>query len=196
MACNCNHFPCRHESDRAAREQEAAARLTITGGNRPATMCPDRDDRQADLAKIHIAKKVLCLSEDDYRQIIRSVGKAATGSSADLSQLGRARVLSYLRKCSWKPTRTAPKRITPAGAIIASEAQIKLIKDIWVKLGDSGVVRDRTEIGLRHWVKSASRRWHGQKVGWSDLRFLPAWVAQRLIENLKQWAKRCGVKPA
>ncbi len=30
MACNCNHFPCRHESDRAAREQEAATRAITT----------------------------------------------------------------------------------------------------------------------------------------------------------------------
>ncbi len=156
----------------------------------------ERDTRQVDLAKIHIAKKYLCLPDDDYRQIIRSVGKSATGSSADLSPLGRARVLAHLRKCGWKPSRRATHRITPAGAILASEAQINLIKDIWVELGESGVVRDRTEVGLRHWVKSASRRWHGQKVGWSDLRFLPAWVAQKLIENLKQWAKRCGVKPA
>ncbi len=159
-------------------------------------MRADRDDRQADLAKIHIAKKDLCLSDDDYRQIIRSVGKAATGSSADLSPLGRARVLAHMRKFGWKPTRTDPKRITPAGAILASEAQINLIKDIWISLGDAGVVRDRTEVGLRHWVESASRRWHDKKVGWSDLRFLPAWVAQKLIENLKQWSKRCGVKPA
>lgn len=154
------------------------------------------DGRRADLAKIHIAKKDLCLNDDDYRLIIRSVGKAATGSSADLSPLGRARVLAHLRKCGWKPARLSPKRITPVGAILASEAQINLIKDLWVELGNAGVVRDRTEVGLRHWVQSASRRWHDKKVGWSDLRFLPAWVAQKLIENLKQWSKRCGVNLA
>mgnify|MGYP001565600586 CR=1 FL=1 len=154
------------------------------------------DTRHADLAKIHIAKKDLCLTDDDYRQIIRTVGKVATGSSADLTPLGRARVLAHMRKCGWKPSRTAPKRITPAGAILTSEAQTKMITDLWISLADAGVVRDRTEVGLRHWVQSASRRWHGQKVGWSDLRFLPAWVAQKLIENLKQWSKRCGVKTA
>ena len=154
------------------------------------------DARRADLAKIHIAKKDLCLGDDDYRSVIRNVGMAVSGSSADLTPLGRARGLAHLRKCGWKPSRASPKRITPAGAILASEAQINLIKDIWIALGDAGVIRDRTEVGLRHWVQSASRRWHDKKVGWSDLRFLPAWVAQKLIENLKQWSKRCGVKTA
>lgn len=51
--------------------------------------------RNSELAKIHIAKKELDLDDDTYREILRAVG--GVESSKDLSPLGRAKVLEYLK---------------------------------------------------------------------------------------------------
>ncbi|MDO8940872.1 MAG: regulatory protein GemA [Methylicorpusculum sp.] len=52
--------------------------------------------RQAELAKIHIAKKQLDLDDDTYRQILKEQGGAE--SSSKLTALGRAKVLDYFRQ--------------------------------------------------------------------------------------------------
>ena len=144
--------------------------------------------RRDDLAKIHIARKALDLDDEVYRDIIRSVGKAASGSSADLSPTGRARVLTHFAKCGWSPRR----RANADGVVVASEHQVRLIGELWAALADVGLVQDRSEAALRRWVESASRRYHAKRVGWAAPEFLPSWVASRVIEHLKRWQARKG----
>ena len=158
-------------------------------------MTPNHDTRRRELAKIHIARKDLHLDEDTYRQVIRDIGGAASGSSADLSPLARGRVLQHFKSKGWKPKRKpATKRVSNSGDILGSEALVKRIRQIWERMDAGGVIENRTEQGLRAWVKSASRRYHPNRAGYSAPEFLPEWVAQRLIEHLKKWASRCGVK--
>lgn len=163
------------------------------------------DTRRSDLAKIHIAKKDLALDDETYRHIIREVGKVESGSSADLTPLGRTRVLQHFRSKGWKPRRSCAqhtqicaqptqKRITPAGAILANPGQVGKIRSLWIQMADAGAIRDRTEQGLRRWVRSTTRRYHPQKAGYSAPEFLPARAAQLVIEQLKGWAKRCDIE--
>ena len=56
----------------------------------------DADRRRCQLAKIHIAKKQLKLTDDVYRGILLQVG--GVDSSKDLDDAGRARVLDHLRQ--------------------------------------------------------------------------------------------------
>ena len=149
------------------------------------------DSRKNDLAKIHIAKKDLALDDDTYRTIVRSVGKAESGSAADLSALGRVRLLQHFKSKGWKTRRRAEKNDPKARA---SEHQVNRIRDLWINLADAGVVHDRTDQGLRAWTKSATRRYHPHHAGYSAVEFVPAGVAQRLIEHLKQWSRRTGVE--
>ena len=58
--------------------------------------------RKDDLAKIHIAKKDLDMDDDTYRAMIRDIGNVKSGSSADLDQEGRVRVLRYFRSKGWE----------------------------------------------------------------------------------------------
>lgn len=157
------------------------------------------DKRKADLAKIHIAKKDLGLDEDTYRTIVRSIGGAASGSSADLDIAGRARVLHHLRSKGWRPQRirktaAASKRTTATGQAIASHGEVRMIRSLWIQMADAGAVENRSEQGLRAWVQSATRRYHYRRMGWSAPEFLPDWVACRVIEHLKQWGARCNVR--
>lgn len=75
-----------------------------------------RDHRNADLAKIHVAKKQLQMTDEDYRAMLWTQGRVHTAS--ELDHAGRQRVLDHLRACGFKPVATAktrrPKRPTPS----------------------------------------------------------------------------------
>ena len=45
------------------------------------------DTRRKDLAKIHIAKKDLVLDDETYRTIVRTIGKAESGSAAHYGKI-------------------------------------------------------------------------------------------------------------
>jgi phage gp16-like protein len=149
------------------------------------------DNRRTDLAKIHIARKDLALDEDVYRQIVRDVGGAASGSSADLGVLGRARVLQHFRQVGWKPKhKPMPKRRSPDGVALASHAQVQRIRDLWIAIADAGGVQMRDPQALRAWLRSQTRARHPYRAGWSAPEFLPLAEAQRVIEQLKSWLSR------
>lgn len=65
--------------------------------------------RRAELAKIHVGKKELALSDENYRAMLRNV--AGVESSADLDLRGRGRVIEHMEKLGAFKTasKTAPK---------------------------------------------------------------------------------------
>lgn len=75
-----------------------------------------RDHRNSDLAKIHVAKKQLCMTEEDYRAMLWTQGRVE--SASDLDHIGRQRVLEHLKACGFKPVASVktnrPKRPTPS----------------------------------------------------------------------------------
>lgn len=75
-----------------------------------------RDHRNSDLAKIHVAKKQLGMTDDDYRAML--LAQCGVASSSDLDHAGRQRVLKHLNTCGFKPvasTKTKrPARPTPS----------------------------------------------------------------------------------
>lgn len=135
------------------------------------------DPRTADLAKIHIARKDLGLDEDTYREIIRDVGKAASGSAADLTPAGRARVLGRFRERGWQPRRRAVRQSTDW-----RRPRIKKITALWCALADAGVVQNRSEASMVKWCAGITRK---PKLEWADSDDL-----NRCIEGLKDWARR------
>lgn len=74
--------------------------------------------RKADLAKIHIAKKDLRLTNDDYQALLKNTFGVASAGELDAS--GRQRLLTHFERIGWKPsgqqgtTRARPKRPTPS----------------------------------------------------------------------------------
>ncbi|MDY6979178.1 MAG: regulatory protein GemA [Pseudomonadota bacterium] len=150
--------------------------------------------RNNELAKIHIAKKDLAMEEDTYRQIIREVGGARSGSSADLDLAGRSKVLKHFADLGWKPRRRRSNTSHPDQADAnATPGQVDMITAIWLRLGAAGVVKDTSRRAMRTWLMNTTRRYHPRRVGYSDPRFLPNWVAVQVIEQLKAWAERCEV---
>lgn len=89
-----------------------------------------RDHRNGDLAKIHVAKKQLALTDDDYRAMLWTQGRVH--SASELDHAGRQRVLDHLKACGFKPAASAsPKR--PARPTPAPE-KVKLVRKIRAQL--------------------------------------------------------------
>lgn len=67
-----------------------------------------KSKRQKDLAKIHIAKKELGLTDEHYRLVVESVmdqlGIPGEPSSANLDAKGRKQLLKTFREMGWSPT--------------------------------------------------------------------------------------------
>jgi phage gp16-like protein len=89
-----------------------------------------RDHRNSDLSRIHIAKKQLGLSDEEYCVILLNHGGAE--SSKDLDHAGRKRVLDYFVFRGFKPVASGktkrPTRPTP------SPDKLKLVRRIRAQL--------------------------------------------------------------
>lgn len=89
-----------------------------------------RDHRNGDLARIHIAKQQLSMTDEDYRDMLWTQGRVR--SAADLDFAGRKRVLDYLVSIGFKPTAgkaaKRPSRPTPA------PDKLKLVRRIRAQL--------------------------------------------------------------
>lgn len=132
------------------------------------------NQRRADLAKIHLAKKDLAMTDEDYRAMLWAQGRVH--SAADLDHTGRQRVLAHLRACGW-PRKQEPMRLTP---------QQWRIKRIWRDLGDANALEDRSDKALLAFIKS-----HG---GPDALQFVDTRNAAHIIDALQGWLKRVSKK--
>lgn len=105
-----------------------------------------RDHRNSDLAKIHVAKKELRMSDEDYRAMLWTQGRVT--SSAELDHVGRQRVLDHLKACGFKPSQgknpKRPSRPTP------SPDKIKLVRRIRAQLISLNHLPDTYADGIAH----------------------------------------------
>jgi phage gp16-like protein len=65
-----------------------------------------RNTRNAELAKIHVAKRDLRMEDDAYRDMLWTVARVR--SAKDLDAGGRAKVLDHLKACGFAPKRGKP----------------------------------------------------------------------------------------
>ena len=147
--------------------------------------------RQADLQKIHIAKKQLGLSEDDYRAAVLSVSKGKTDSAGELDMQGRAALLAHFKRSGFKVRHArkdnAGKRRTPSRPIAERSDQLKMMRALWLRLHESGAIENADEQGL---VTFATKHTRIQALEWLSVE-----QNQKLIEILKNWLERVRIKP-
>lgn len=105
-----------------------------------------RDHRNSDLAKIHVAKKALNMTDEDYRAMLWTQGRVH--SASDLDHAGRQRVLDHLKACGFKPAAAKnakrPARPTPA------PDKLKLIRRIRAQLISLDHLPDTYADGIAH----------------------------------------------
>jgi phage gp16-like protein len=104
------------------------------------------NSRTSDLAKIHVAKKQLGMTDEDYRAMLWTQGRVH--SSKDLDHTGRQRVLDHLKACGFKPAASTnvkrQARPTPA------PEKIKLVRRIRAQLISLGNLPDSYGDGIAH----------------------------------------------
>ncbi|CUW41118.1 putative Mu-like prophage protein gp16 [Magnetospirillum sp. XM-1] len=130
--------------------------------------------RRALNAAVHAAAKANGLDDDAYRDMLEvQTGKR---SAKDCTDAQLRQVLDHLNGVGRAPA--------PANA--ARSPHAKLARALWISLHNLGEVSDPRESALRQFVQ----RQHGV----TDLRFVRADQAAPVIEGLRAWATRAGVR--
>lgn len=133
--------------------------------------------RSAMIAKIHVGKRQLALTEESYRDVLRRVTQLDTTSRMTEGQLER--VLKEFERLGFKPTtkRTGTSK----------QAQIRMIHAVWkdiVELG--GVGAEDPAAALRAFVVRQTKM-KANPAGVSDAKWLDSTSANKVLEGLKGW---------
>jgi len=131
------------------------------------------------LAKIHIAKKELGLTEEVYRDVLRGI--TGKNTAAKLNDNQAERVLRHFIRLGWKP-KYQPEL---PGLTIPRDPQSQKIRALWITLHKAGVVRNGSEGALLAFVRRVAMR---DRLEWCSVQDKSA-----VIEALKDWARREGV---
>jgi phage gp16-like protein len=129
------------------------------------------DRRNKELARIHIMRSQIGMTEDSYRAMLQTVGRVK--SAADLDVYGRSQVIAHLRAL-------LPKQ--PNARHSQSHPQDKKIKALWHALAAAGVVHNDTGSALRAYIC--------RQTGCERLEWLTSRQASQVIESLKKWKTR------
>lgn len=138
-------------------------------------------NKKANLIKlIHVAKTKLALDDEVYRDILTST--TGKDSSKLLTPAQLETVLDRLKQLGF-----AVESKDKAGVKnLASDAQSKLIRHLWLQLFEAGQVKNGSELALAKFVEN--------RVGVDALQFLSSKSADMVINHLRQWCKRCGIE--
>jgi hypothetical protein len=123
---------------------------------------------------IHVARRQLQLTEDDYRAILDGYGGVA--SARDLDHEGFDRVMAYFNQCGF--VSTWKKRTFGNRPGMASPGQVDLIRKLWRAWSDNS----DQEASLNRWLEN--------KFGISALRFLDPAGASKAITALRAMGAR------
>jgi phage gp16-like protein len=141
------------------------------------------NNRNAELGKIHIAKKDLSLDDETYRSMLWTC--ARVHSSAELDHAGRAKVLDHLKARGWKPKPAAKSK---SSVKLSNEPQHKMIRGLWLQLHANGIVIDPSEKAIARFIKNQTKI--------DRLEWLSGRQASQIIERLKSWLSRTSQKVA
>ncbi|NLC71346.1 MAG: regulatory protein GemA [Desulfuromonadaceae bacterium] len=134
----------------------------------------DKSYRQKALAKIHIARKELGLSDIEYRDLIDSVAPGKE-SAADLSEEQLHLLVNRFYQLGWRPR----VRRTENGPL---PPMVWKARHLWLDLYALGAVH--------HPGWSSLARFSKRMTGVEDLRRLDVHQATIVIEALKDWLER------
>lgn len=131
--------------------------------------------RSALLAKIHIARKDLGLTEENYRAILTRV--AGADSAAKIGPGGQLAVLKEFERLGWSPERKRPKSAKPG---------VRLIFGLWAELGRTGALDNPSRPALLAFVK--------RQTGVDSPDWLSPAEVNKVVEGLKAMLARTRTK--
>lgn len=133
-------------------------------------------DRRAMLAKLHLAKKQMALTDDSYRDVLRRITGLESAAAMRVEQLDA--VLREFARLGWK-AKPARKR--------SEKPQVRMIWAVWkdiVTLQGRG-----DEAALRAFVRRQTQT-AAHPDGIDSPEFLDAAMGARVLEGLKAWRAR------
>lgn len=144
----------------------------------PARFDPAAQRRRALLAKVHVAKKQLQLSDDDYRAVIfRITGHVSAG---DCSEAELAAVVEEFGRKGF----SAKARVPASGPRPADHPAARKARALWISLHQLNAIANPSEQALEAFAR---RQLGVAKLQWADQS-----LSYRLIEALKAIGARHG----
>lgn len=135
--------------------------------------------RQSDLATIHLGKKALGWTEDEYRDIMATVC-GGVRSAGDLDMAGRKRFIEHIQVCKRAGGQVTLQRRRPL------KGYERKMWALWMQLADIGLVATRSMVALNAFSK--------RQTGVDSTEWLNQQQRELVIESLKSWLAR-GVEP-
>ena len=140
-----------------------------------AAMSPQKSaNRKALVAKIHIAKKDLALTDDSYRAVLYQATNKDSCRDMNISELNQ--VISVFKKYGWKPKRVIPQK--------SHNPQVRMVYRLWWMLAEYGVVKSKS--------RSACQHWFNRTIACTPIEWASVGDLVLAIERLKQWGRRVG----
>jgi phage gp16-like protein len=143
--------------------------------------------RKAMLAKLHLARKELALTEESYRDILRRITSQASAAALTDRQLDQ--VLAEFQRLGWKPRKGKGRTGSSAAP------QIRMIHAVWRDIVEMGIDAEDETAALRRFVARQTKT-AANPQGVSDPKFLDSAQANRVLEGLKAWRRRLKAKEA
>ncbi len=141
-----------------------------------------RNTRKGLIAKIHVAKKQLALTDENYRDVLRRI--TGIESSADMSERQLESVVREFARLGFsgkhRPKASGKKRM-------ADEPQARKIRALWLQLKNLDQLSDSSEEALASYVK--------RMCGIDDLHWITPADANKVIKGLRGWISRVGGNP-
>lgn len=143
--------------------------------------------RRSMLGKVHIAKKHLDLSDDEYRGIIH--GMFGVTSAKKLSDRRLVELIEHFKTLGFQAKPKTAKASKSAAAQPAAEKEklIRKMRALWISLYHLGVTYDRSEDGLTAFARRVSG---GKDAGIRSINWLDQHAAEKVIEAMKKMAER------
>lgn len=131
------------------------------------------------IAKIHVAKKQLALTDESYRDVLRKItGKE---SSSKMSDYELKAVIEEFNRLGFdgkhRPVKSGQRKM-------AKGSQAKMIRGLWLQLRDLGVLKNSSEEALLGYVK--------RMTDVDDLQWITPGDAGIVINGLRRWIEREG----
>lgn len=147
------------------------------------------DNRTRLIKLIHVGRRELLLSDDQYRGILEAVTGKDTSSACNERQLDM--VLAALKRHGFKPKSKASvakgKRMSPA----STGDIVDKLRAVWITMAQQGFVRDGSETALDSYV---NRMLKTRKMGAvTSAAFMTGNQAAAVLEELKMWHRRLMV---
>lgn len=138
------------------------------------------EKRKKLVSKVKIAQKQLLMDDDTYRDLLFSLTKQRSAAKLKVWELEN--VLQRMADLGFKakPAKGAGDRKQ------ADDAQSKMIRALWIKLHETGKIRDPSERALVNFARGQFKTTEGIEA----LQWLSVRQRRRLIEQLKLWLAR------